>query len=153
MPTRTKTKTPDELRQQAAKLAEQAAAVQAELDAHTMREYEQEQTERAAADQRYVETFDAAALDQAVDQARAALDQTIADDPVTQALAGYLAAQYRRNHAHNDLASALGRLGRPNVGGRQSGTTELQSLDELIITAAQRTAQRMLDTFRQEQSR
>ncbi|MEJ7831920.1 MAG: hypothetical protein WKF79_03330 [Nocardioides sp.] len=149
----TKTKTPEALRAEAEKLAQLAAEVQAEIDAQSIREYEREQAEQRKAAQTLVDTFDAAALDRDVDSARHALDQAISDQPVTQALAGYLAAQYVRNWAHVDLMGARGLLGLSTSGGRASGTTELQSLDELIISTAQRDAQRHVDAHREEQGR
>ena len=69
-----------------------------------------------------------------------------------QALAAWLAAQWVRNHAHLDLMGARGRLGLSTTGGRASGTTELSSLDELIIATAQRDAQRHVDAYREGQA-
>lgn len=149
----TKTKTPEALREEAERLHAQAAEAQAAVDAETMREWEAEQADLTRRAQETVDSFDAAALDQDVDDARQRLDQAVSDMPVTQALAGYLAAQYARNWAHADLAGARGRLGLPTGGGRPSGTTELRSIDELIIPTAQRDAQRLTDTYRQEQAR
>jgi len=148
----TKTKTPEALRAEAEKLAVQAAEVQAEIDAQTMREWEAEQAALREAAQTLVDTFDAAALDRDVDDARHALDQAISDLPTTQALAAWLAAQWVRNHAHLDLMGARGRLGLSTTGGRASGTTELSSLDELIIATAQRDAQRHVDAYREGQA-
>ena len=150
----TKTKTPEALRAEAEKLAVQAAEVQAELDAQTMREWEAEQAALREAAQTLVDTFDAAALDRDVDDARHALDQAVADLPLTQALADYLGMQYRRNHAHLDLMGALGRLGRPTSGGRQSGTTELGGggIGELIVSTAQRDAMRHVDAYQAEKA-
>ncbi len=146
-----KSKTPEALRAEAEKLALLAAEAQAELDAHSARELEREQAEQRKAAQELVDTFDAAALDRDVDQAREALDQAVSEMPVTQALAGYLAAQYVRNWAHLDLMSARGLLGLPTAGGRQSGTTEI-SLTEHITNIAQRDAQRHVDTSRSERN-
>ena len=148
----TKTQSPEALRERAQELAEQAAEVQAEIDAQTMREFEREQEERRQAAQELVDTFDGAALDAAVDDARQALDQAVSDHPVTQALAGYLAAQYLRNWAWGDLTGARGLLGLPTAGARASGTTEIP-LDDLIVSIAQRDAQRLTDTAREEQGR
>ena len=86
------------------------------------------------------------------DDARRALEQAVSEMPVTQALAGYLAAQYVRNWRYVDLTGARGLLGLSTTGGRQSGTTELQSLDELIIATAQRDAQRHVDAHREGQA-
>lgn len=148
----TKTKTPEALRAEAEKLAVQAAEVQAEIDAQTMREWEAEQVALREAAQTLVDTFDSAALDRDVDDARHALDEAIAENPVTQALAGWLASQWLRNHAFADLTGARGRLGLSTTGGRAAGTTELRSLDELIIATAQRDAQRHVDAHREGQS-
>ncbi len=141
--------TPDDLRAKAEKLATQAAEVQAELDAENLREYEAEQAEQRKKAQALVDTFDAAALDQDVDNARQALDQAVSDLPVTQALAGYLSAQWVRNWAHGDLMGARGLLGLPTTGGRQSSTYEF-TVEEIITTIARRDAQRHVDIYRQE---
>jgi hypothetical protein len=148
----TKTKTPEALREQAQKLAEQAAAVQAEIDAQTLREYEREQQARREAAQGLVDTFDAAALDRDVDDARHALNEAVSSMPVTQALAAYLSAQYIRNWAWADLTGARGLLGLPTGGARAAGTTEIP-LDDLIVSIAQRDAQRLTDAHREEQGR
>lgn len=144
----TKTKTPEALRAEAEKLAQQAAAAQAALDAENLREWERQKAEQREAAQRLVDTFDAAALDRDVDEARQALDQAVSEMPVTQALAGYLAAQYLRNWAHLDLQGARGLLGLSTAGGRQSGTTEIP-LDDLIVDIARRDAQRHVDAQRE----
>jgi hypothetical protein len=143
--------TPDDLRAKAEKLATQAAEVQAEIDAQTMREYEAEQAEQRKAAQTLVDSFDSAALDRDVDDARQALDQAVSEMPVTQALAGYLSAQWVRNWAHVDLAGARGLLGLPTTGGRQSSTYEI-TVEEIITTIARRDAQRHVDAHREGQS-
>jgi len=147
----TKTKTPQALREQAESLARQAAEAQAEVDAHTLREWEQEQEELRKADQKLVDDFDSAALDQDVDDAWQALKQAVSAQPTTQALADYLGVQYVRNHAHGDLAQARARLGLSSTGGRRSSTTEIAGLDELVVSTAQRDAQRHVDAYRSEQ--
>ncbi len=141
----TKTKTPDELRAQAEQLAEQAAEVQAEIDAQSIRAWEAEQAEQRKADQKYVDTFDAAAIDDDVEQAYDRLKQVVAESPIVQAQATYIAAQNVRNHAHLDLTSARSRLGLPNATGRQAGSTDVNP-QELIDA----TTQRMTDEIRAE---
>ncbi len=143
--------TPEALRAKADDLAQQAAQAQAELDAQTMREWEAEQAALREADQKLIDTFDSAALDRDVDDARQALDRVVSEMPVTQALAGYLAAQYVRNWAHLDLMQARGRLGLSTTGGRRQETTEY-TLTDLVDAVAQRDAQRHVDAYRAEQS-
>lgn len=143
--------TPDDLRAKADELAQQAAQAQAELDAQNLREWEQQQAEQRKADQALLIAFDSAALDRDVDDARQALDQVVSEMPVTQALAGYLAAQYVRNWAHLDLMQARGRLGLSTTGGRRQETTEY-TLTDLVDAVARRDAQRHVDAYRAEQS-
>lgn len=147
-----KTKTPEQLREQAEKLRQEAAEVQAELDAHSLREWEREQEAQRKADQEFLDTFDTAGLDRDVEDAHERLKQVIAESPIVQAHASYLAAQWLRNHAHVDLTGARARLGLPTSGARQAGTTDL-NVQELIDTTAQREAQRQVDTYRTEQAR
>jgi len=148
----TKTQTPEALRQQAETLARQAAEAQALVDAQMHREWEAQQAEQRKSAQALVDTFDAAALDRGVDDARHALDQAISDSPITGALAAYLGAQYVRNHAHLDLMGARGLLGLPTAGGRASGTTELSGVDELIVSTAQRDAMKHVYTYQAEKA-
>ena len=115
------TKTPQSLLEQAEKLAQQAAEVQAQLDAQNLREYEQQQEEQRKAAQTLVDTFDAAALDQDVDNARALRDHHRLTDrfvPLAPRLRVDLlhpaaAARLLLNHAHlrkvaDDLAAGVG---------------------------------------------
>lgn len=147
----TKTQTPEALHEQAEKLRQQAAEVQAEIDAQSMREYEREQEERRTADQTLVDNFDAAALDSNVTAAHEHLRHVITESPIVQAHAAYLAAQWLRNHAHADITGARGRLGLPTTGARLAGTTDVD-VQELIDTTAQREAQRQVDTYRTERA-
>lgn len=148
----TKTKTPDQLRADAERLAIQAAEAQAKVDAASLAEYEREQAAQRDADQQFIDTFDAAALDHDVDTALDQLRQTITESPIVQAHAAYLAAQWLRNRAHSDLTGARGRLGLPTAGARPAGTDDA-NVQELIDTTVQREAQRQVDAHRQEQSR
>lgn len=142
-----KTNTPEALREQADKLAQQAAAVQAEIDAQSLREYEREQEAQRKADQELVDTFRAADVERDVEEARQALSEAVAALPVTQALGTYLAAQYRRNWAYVDLQGARARLGMPDRGTRQSSTIET-ALGDLVMSAARDLAQQAIDAER-----
>lgn len=147
MSTRTKTPTPDELREQAEDLSRQAAEAQARVDEITMQEYAREQEAQAKRDQETVDTYRRADLDQAVDEALAAFNQALADLPVTQALAAYIHAGYRRAWAYNDLAAARGRLGLPDPGSPPHSAF-VPPFEEAINHAATRMAQTAIDTER-----
>lgn len=142
-----KTKTPDQLRAEAEALAIKAAEAQAEVDRITLEEYEREQAELAEQDQQTIANYNRAALDQAVEDARAEFQQALADLPVTQALAGYVAAGYRRSWAHADWAAARGRLGMPE-GGNPPHPAYVQPWAEAIEQAATRIAQAQIDSER-----
>ena len=104
--------------------------------------------ELLADDQQMVDTFSAAALDRDVDEALARLEQLVAEMPVTVAMAGYLAAQYRRNWAFADLSGALARLGLPSD--VRNSSTDTRPLHEYVTTVATRLAQQRIDTDRAE---
>ena len=143
----TKTETPDQLRARADKLAVQAAEAQTKVDAAAAAEREREWQEMLAADQVMVDTFNAAALDRDVDDARQRLEEIIAEQPVTQALADLIHAQYRRNWAHADLSAARSRLGLPEERGRSSSNL-VHPLEEYVQAAAERAAQERIDAER-----
>lgn len=144
----TRTKTPEALREQAEKLAEQAAAVQAELDAHSLREWEREQAEQREADEQLVKSFNRAELDQAVEDARQAFEDVVADHPLTQALAAYQAAGYRRNWAYADTNGARSRLGMEGMGTGPGFFPP--TIGDAIDATAARLAQAQIDASRSQ---
>ena len=135
----TKTLTPEQLRERAADLQRQAAEAQALVDAAAAEEREREWQKQLDADHALVDSFDAKALDQAVDEARVEFAHAVADMAVTKALAAYIAAQTARNWAWLDLTSAQGRLGLSQEGAREA-TEEIVKLQDYIEVAAQRMA-------------
>lgn len=143
----TKTKTPEELREEADRLALAAAEAQAKVNAAAEEQRQREWQAQLEADQQFVDSFNRAELDQAVEDAREALDKAVAELPVTKAMAAFLAAQYRRNWAYGDLSAARARLDLPTAGTRQSSTVEV-SLADLVTTVARRDAQQQIDTDR-----
>jgi hypothetical protein len=148
MPKQTRT-TPEQLQAQADELARQAAEVQAELDRISLEEYEREQQAQAERDQETIDSFDRAALDQAVDEARARFDTAVAEMPVTKALADYIAAGYRRSWAHQDLSAARSRLGL-GESGNPPHPAHVQPWQEAIATVATRIAQTQIDAERSQ---
>ena len=88
--------TADQLREKAAELDRQVAEAHAALQQAAADEHERQWQALLDADRRLVETYSRAELDAAVDQALDHVKQTIADMPVTQALAAYQAA--KREH-------------------------------------------------------
>lgn len=79
------------------------------------------------------------ALEAAVEQARAHLDEAIAADPVTQALAGFYTAAAARRQAFDELIGALARQGR-DVAGVQHPPTHTVDLAEVTNRAAENAA-------------
>ncbi len=132
----------EQIEAQAADLAAQVAAFQAE----DQRRAEEEWRRRAAAQQQWDQRFAASVsrrqLDDHVDQARAALDAALEADPMVQALAGYLAALRRRSHVILEHNSALDRLGQPQNPRPAGMATEVTAIDvaELIAQAMNRIA-------------
>ncbi len=131
--------TREQVEQQAADLNAQLAAIREQ----ERLEQEAAADRRAAAqqqfDEQFVAGFSRAALEADVDQARAALDETLAADPLTLALADYLTALRRRSHLFLEQSAALGRLGQPVPAPHALGT-ELQRIDEYVLPIASRIA-------------
>src|SRR5215210_9562215 len=102
MPTR------DEIEQEAAAAEQRAAALREQLWREDQAKIQRQYEAQARWDEDFADSVSRTALDADVDQARAALDQALADDPTVQALAGYLAALRRRSHMileHNGALS------------------------------------------------
>ncbi|MDP9461724.1 MAG: hypothetical protein M3Q22_16230 [Actinomycetota bacterium] len=132
----------EQIEAQAADLAAQVAAFQAE----DQRRADEEWRRRAAAQHQWDERFAASVsrrqLDADVDQARAALNAALEADPLVQALAGYLAALRRRSHLILEHNSALVRLGQPENRRPSGMATEVTATEvaELIAQAMTRVA-------------
>lgn len=144
----TTTQSPDDLRQQADDLRRQADEAQDAVRAVAEQEQRRQWERQLAADQVFVDGYDKAALNQAVDDARRTVDQTVADMPVVQAMANYLAAQWRRNHAHVDLASARSRLGLPAAEVIPAPVDDERTLHEYVTRAATTLAAEQIATER-----
>ncbi len=132
----------EQIEAQAADLAAQVAAFQAE----DQRRADEEWRRRTAAQQQWDERFAASVsrrqLDDHVDQARAALDAALEADSMVQALADYLAALRRRSHMILEHNSALVRLGQrenPRPSGMATEVTATK-VAELVAEAMTRVA-------------
>ena len=129
-------------REQIEKRAAEDAAVLAEFHRQDQEQEQAAARRRAEAqrewDQRFVAGFSRAALEADVDRTRAALDQALAENPLTLALVDHLVALRRRSHALLEHNAALARLGRPTAAA--SVDTELQRLDEYLLPVASRLA-------------
>lgn len=144
------TSDPEVLRQQAADLAERQAAVIAELNAVAAAEAARQAAQRADADRELIATFSRKALDEAVEDARQALDEAVRQSPVTQALGRLQYAQVRRYMAVVDLLAAKSRTGEPTDGAQLPPTADAMSVDAYVATAAQRIATELMDAQRNE---
>ncbi len=139
---KTESVTREQIEAQAADLAAQVAAFEAE----DQRRAEEEWRRRAAAQHQWDEQFAASvsrtALNTEVDQARAALDAALEAAPLVLALADYLAALRRRSHVILEHNSALARLGRPENPRPAGLATEVTATDvaELLAQAMARVA-------------
>ncbi len=134
--------TREQIEAQAADLAAQVAAFEAE----DQRRAEEEWRRRAAAqhqwDERFAASVSRTALNTEVDQARAALDAALEADPLVLALSDFLTALRRRSHVILEHNSALVRLGRPENRPPAGMRTEVTAteLAELIAEAMNRIA-------------
>ncbi len=134
--------TREEIEAQAAELAAQVAAFQAE----DQRRAEEQQRRRDAAlrqfDEQFVDSVSVSVLTAEVDEARAALGAALADTPLVQGIAAYITALHRRSHLYLERSSALDRLGRPTAPKPAGWATEVPSAEipELIAQAAARIA-------------
>ncbi len=135
-------KTREEIEAQAADLAAQVAAFEAE----DQRRADEEWRRRAAAqhqwDERFAASVSRTALNTEVDQARAALNAALEADPMVLAFADYLAALRRRSHLILEHNSALMRTGRPENRPPAGMATEVTATEvaELIAQAMTRIA-------------
>jgi len=136
---KTTPKTPDELRAEAERLDAQAGALRQQLQEQAQEAAERRRVAQLAWDERFAAGYSRAAIEADVDQARAALDEALAANPLVGALADYLVAIRRRSHAVLEQMSVLNRLGRPS-GPPNAGPTELAPLEEYVIRAAERMA-------------
>ncbi len=127
-------------------IEQQAAELKAKLD--VFREQDQQQAvedhrRKLAAQQEFdeqqVASYSRAAVEADVGQARAALDEALAANPLVVALADHLASLRRRSHAVHEHMATLGRLGRPTAP-PNAGPTELLDLEGTIFRAAERIA-------------
>lgn len=138
-------KTAPAVRPSREELEAQAAELNAQLDAfrdEDNRQFEAERQQIIEAqrqwDEDFVKNYSYAQTEVQVGEARRALDEALAADPVVLAFAGYVAAMRRRYQLRVEQNNALARLGRPEelrVGGMQ---TELIGLEDYIFQAADR---------------
>ena len=132
--------TPDELRAQAEQHDAQAHALRLELQRQAQETLERRLAAQREWDEKFVASFNRAEVEADVDKAKAALDQALAENPLVQALSDYLAALRRRSHAVLEHMSARNRLGL-ETGPPNPGPTELATVDEYVIRAANRIAE------------
>lgn len=141
-----KTETLDE---RAARVAAEATDVQARLEQREQERWQRQAEHEQRFDLESVEAFDAAALDQDVTDARAALNTAIREHPLTQVLVHYVFVQTRRRVCWSEHLSTLGRLGRPNDGQLPAPADALH-LDELIGGIAEQLAHDMHEDEQQQ---
>jgi hypothetical protein len=138
MPTKT-TLTREQIEAQAADINTKLAAFHAE----DQRQAEEQEQRRHAAqrqfDEQLVESTSVAHLNANVEQARADLDAALADNPLVQALSGYLTALRRRSNLLFEVNSARNRLGQPATS-RPSGMTTEVTGAEIVDFIAQAVA-------------
>jgi hypothetical protein len=142
----TKTETLD---QRAERVAAEAAEIHAERERLAQAEAQAAAERQAKLDADTVQAFNPAALDKAVSNTRAAVDQAVSDLPVTQAIAAYLAAQWRRNWARLDHDQAASRLGLPAADRpAQPAADDVKAIEQYITETATNLAQAQLDAER-----
>lgn len=130
--------TREQIEQQAAELAAQIEEFH-EQDRKAQEERWHNRTEAQRQwDEDFVAGYSYARTEVEVGDARRALDEALAADPIVQAFAHYLAAMRRRYQLVVEKNAAMARLGRPEplrLGGMQ---TELIGLEDFIFQAAER---------------
>lgn len=129
--------------------AEVANARAAEVRQQMQQEQQAEHARRFEAqrqfDDQLVAGYSREQVEAEVKQAKATLDQALADNPLVLALADYLTALRRRSHAVQEHMSALGRLGRPTAP-PMAGPTELAAIETYVLSAAERLASDRIST-------
>ncbi len=138
MPKTTEATTPDEIQQQITHLETQGIALRRRLIA----DGEETQRRQAAAqrefDEQLVAGYTAAAYETEFTDARAALDQALAQNPLVIALADYLTAMRRRRYAAHEHYSALSRLDRLRGQQPMLPHAELGPVEEILARAVER---------------
>ena len=133
----TTTKTTETLEQRAARLADEMREVNEE-QARLAREAAERQAQaQAAFDAKVIADWSPSDLDAAVTDARRALDQAVADHPLTKAVSDYYIAAGLRHERWNQYLGALSRQGRDIANASAPTIPELAPVSELIDKAGQ----------------
>ena len=143
--TTTTTTDPDDVRAEARRLAAEAAAAQAKVEASEADTRARLAEHQAALDRRVIAGYRAADHDDAVDQAYTELMSVVAELPLTKALTKFLAAQSLRQHAHAENLGARARLGMRTAGAQQPPTTDALPVGEYINRVAEQLAHEVLE--------
>jgi hypothetical protein len=139
--------TREQIEQQAAELAAQVEAFR-EQDRQRQ---EEEQRRRAAAeracDEQFAADYSRQELDTAVDRARAAFQEALAENPLVLALADYLTAMQRARTLTYEYAATLGRLGRGDraPAAHSYPIAELGPVEDYIASAVARLVAERVD--------
>ncbi len=138
--TDTTTASADALREQAADLATQQAAVLAELNQRQAERAERDRQAQRVFDEQLVAGYSRRKLDEEAEQAHRALQQHLEADPLLNALADYLTVLTRRRFLITEHVAAQGRLGL-DISGFIAPSAELVSLQDLLLPVVQRIAE------------
>jgi hypothetical protein len=148
----TTTPTPDlaDLERQAAEAEALAAAARQQIDEHHARVAAAREAAERDYDQRRLDAYDQAALDTAVDTARARLRDAVAADPVYRAYVDLLAAEIARKWEWHEISAIAKRLGARFPGSHiEPGYAGTGPLDDLAKRIADDLA-RERDSARQD---
>lgn len=135
----TKTTTTETLEERAARIAVESAEVRAEQHRRARAEAERLAASQTAFDAEVIASYDRQALEAEVTQARQAVDQAIAEHPLTKLLTAYYTAGSKRHEVFSQYIGALARQGR-DVSSVQYPRTDAIDLPELINRIAQTAA-------------
>lgn len=132
------------LDERADRVAQEQAEIMRERHAIDQAAHDRLTAHQRAVDQQSVDSWRPRDLDAAVADARAALGRVIAEQPITQAVAGYLLAQTRRSVAWAEQINALGQLGRPTAGAQMPPVTGEPNIREMVFREASAQAEDIL---------
>ena len=104
-------------------------------------------------DQALVDNYRKADGEAAVEQARRALETAVADLPVTQALANYLAAQVALYDGWHEYLGTRARLGIPTAGAQPPPVGSVMPLSDYVHRTAAALANEALTRSREESHR
>ena len=146
----TKSKTTETLDQRSERVQAEAEEVRLEHERIANEQATKLEARQRDFDQALVDNYRRRDGEAAVEQARRELKQAVAELPVTQALAAYLAAQIAVYDGWHEYLGARGRLGIPTAAAQPPPVGSVMPLGDYVHRAATELAHEVLMRSREE---